>query len=128
MPYLLDTSICSRLVRGQSDFFPHTGNHDWANSIISAITAHELEFWAAATGTRRMLALRDFLSTATVAPFDTAAAAAAATIRHALRAKQLSAYDALIAGHALALGCVLVTADADFKRVPGLRTENWMKC
>jgi predicted nucleic acid-binding protein len=44
-----------------------------------------------------------------------------------LRSKQLSAYDALIAGHALALDSILVTADGDFKRVPGLRTENWLK-
>jgi predicted nucleic acid-binding protein len=127
MQYLLDTNICSRMVRGQSDFFPNAGSRDWASSAISAITAHELEFWAGATGTRRMMALRDFLSTATVVPFDGAAATAAATVRHSLRSKQLSAYDALIAGHALALRCVLVTADADFKRVPGLRTENWLK-
>jgi tRNA(fMet)-specific endonuclease VapC len=127
MRYLLDTNICSRLVRGQSDFFPQAETRDWTNSAISAITAHELEFWAAATGTRRMLALRDFLGTVPVAPFDGAAASAAATVRHALRSKQLSAYDALIAGHALALGYVLVTADKDFKRVPGLRTENWLK-
>lgn len=33
--------------------------------------------------------------------------------------------DALIAAHALALGCTLVTADAEFDRVPGLRVENW---
>jgi len=115
------------MVRGQSDFFPNAGGRDWANSAISAITAHELEFWAGATGTKRMAALRDFLGTAMVIPFDGVAAASAAAVRHVLRAKQLSAYDALIAGHALALGCVLVTADADFKRVPGLRTENWLK-
>lgn len=33
--------------------------------------------------------------------------------------------DALIAAHALALRCTLVTADAEFDRVPGLRVENW---
>lgn len=33
--------------------------------------------------------------------------------------------DALIAAHALALGCTLVTADAEFDRVPGLHVENW---
>lgn len=33
--------------------------------------------------------------------------------------------DALIAAHALALDCTLVTADAEFDRVPGLRVENW---
>jgi tRNA(fMet)-specific endonuclease VapC len=34
--------------------------------------------------------------------------------------------DTLIAAHALAIGAVLVTADSDFRRVPGLRVENWL--
>jgi tRNA(fMet)-specific endonuclease VapC len=34
--------------------------------------------------------------------------------------------DTLIAAHALALGATLVTADAEFARVPGLRVENWL--
>ena len=79
------------------------------------------------TSSRRHQALRDFLGTAIVLPFDSAAAKAAANMRLTLRSQPLSALDALIAGHALALGLVLVTADADFKRVPGLRTENWLK-
>ncbi len=36
--------------------------------------------------------------------------------------------DTLIAAHALALGCTLVTDnEAEFTRVPGLRVENWLK-
>lgn len=36
--------------------------------------------------------------------------------------------DTLIAAHALALGCTLVTGnEAEFRRVPGLRVENWLK-
>jgi tRNA(fMet)-specific endonuclease VapC len=127
MRYLLDTNICSRLVRGQDVFLARAEGRLWADSAISAITAHELEFWATATGAKRLQAVRDFLSTAVVIPFEAAAAQAAAKLRAALLSKPLSAYDALIAGHALALGYVLVTADADFKRVPGLRTENWLK-
>jgi tRNA(fMet)-specific endonuclease VapC len=35
--------------------------------------------------------------------------------------------DTLIAAHALALDCTLVTDnDAEFSRVPGLRVENWL--
>jgi len=35
--------------------------------------------------------------------------------------------DTLIAAHALALDCILVTDnDAEFLRVPGLRVENWL--
>jgi len=34
--------------------------------------------------------------------------------------------DTLIAAHALALGATLITADAEFSRVPGLQIENWL--
>ena len=33
--------------------------------------------------------------------------------------------DVLQAGHALALGRIFVTDDADFGRIPGLTVENW---
>ncbi|MCW2312988.1 type II toxin-antitoxin system VapC family toxin [Rhodoferax antarcticus] len=34
--------------------------------------------------------------------------------------------DTLIAAHALALGATLVSGDAEFSRVPGLKVENWL--
>lgn len=34
--------------------------------------------------------------------------------------------DMFIAAHALALGATLVTADAEFARIPGLTVENWL--
>ncbi|PKO61763.1 MAG: VapC toxin family PIN domain ribonuclease [Betaproteobacteria bacterium HGW-Betaproteobacteria-18] len=34
--------------------------------------------------------------------------------------------DTFIAAQALAIGATLVTADAEFVRVPGLRVENWL--
>jgi tRNA(fMet)-specific endonuclease VapC len=38
----------------------------------------------------------------------------------------ISAYDLLIAAHALALGLTLVTNNArEFRRVPELKIENW---
>ena len=37
-------------------------------------------------------------------------------------------YDMMIAGHARARGLVLVTNNIrEFERVPGLRTENWVR-
>ena len=35
--------------------------------------------------------------------------------------------DALIAAHALAINATLVSAYAEFLRVPGLRVENWLE-
>lgn len=42
------------------------------------------------------------------------------------RGSLIGAYDLLIAAHALALGLTLVTNNVrEFRRVPGLRLENW---
>jgi len=38
----------------------------------------------------------------------------------------IGANDMLIAAHALALDATLVSADAEFLRVPGLQVENWL--
>jgi tRNA(fMet)-specific endonuclease VapC len=38
----------------------------------------------------------------------------------------IGANDTLIAAHALALGATLITADAEFSRVPDLALENWL--
>ena len=36
--------------------------------------------------------------------------------------------DMLIAAHALALDCTVITAnDREFSRVPGLKVENWLE-
>jgi tRNA(fMet)-specific endonuclease VapC len=41
-------------------------------------------------------------------------------------AQPIGAYDALLAGHALALGAIFVTHNTkEFGRVPGLSVENW---
>lgn len=123
----MDTNICSAIIRGQDDAFARRSLLNWPEVAISAITALELEFWAHNTGPHRSQRIRLLLKQHEICSFDAAAATKAAEVRSALSSKPLAAYDALIAGHALALGCVLVTADADFKRVPGLRTENWLK-
>jgi tRNA(fMet)-specific endonuclease VapC len=61
-------------------------------------------------------------------PFDTAAAQAAARSRTKLESEgaTIGPYDVLLAGHALAAGLILVTANtAEFNRVAGLAVENW---
>jgi tRNA(fMet)-specific endonuclease VapC len=61
-------------------------------------------------------------------PFDDADAIAAAAIRADLhqRGQPIGAYDIQIAGCGIARGLVVVTSnEADFRRVSGLRVENW---
>ncbi len=66
-----------------------------------------------------------------VAPFDAAAAYQSGIVRAYLARlrpndQPIGVYDALLAGHALALGAVFVTHNvAEFSRVPGLAVEDW---
>jgi tRNA(fMet)-specific endonuclease VapC len=63
-----------------------------------------------------------------VAPFDEAAAAEFGRIGSLLadRRTSIGEFDALIAAHAVALRCTLVTNNVrHFSKVPGLSVENW---
>jgi tRNA(fMet)-specific endonuclease VapC len=64
-----------------------------------------------------------------VLPFDEKAAERAAAVDAALSATKgvrIGDYDIMIAGHALAAGCTLVTNNTrEFKRVKGLEIEDW---
>jgi tRNA(fMet)-specific endonuclease VapC len=97
----------------------------------SSVTAMEVEFGLALDAVRaRKLApvMRALLSTVTILPYELEDARATATLRAALQKKgrPIGAYDALIAGAALARGLVLVTAnEREFVRVGGLTIENW---
>jgi tRNA(fMet)-specific endonuclease VapC len=120
MMLLLDTNVCIDLIREQETdlsekFFQAVLRGD--DLIVSSITAFELEIGVLRRGNRAndMGALsRFFEGPLRLLDFNLAAAKKSADLAARLleQGKQLSAYDALIAGHAVALGAVLVTADA----------------
>jgi tRNA(fMet)-specific endonuclease VapC len=65
-----------------------------------------------------------------VVPFEVPADARYAELRMDLerRGLPIGANDLLIAAHALALGCTVVTAnEREFSRVLGLTVENWLR-
>jgi tRNA(fMet)-specific endonuclease VapC len=65
-----------------------------------------------------------------ILPWEAAAAEKAAQIKQDLTAKgtPIGGNDMMIAGHALAAECVLVTNNTrEFSRVKGLRAEDWVK-
>lgn len=99
---------------------------------LSAITAAELQFGLAASTKKRLnrARLERFLAMFAVLPFDDAAARHYGVARAVLRASRtpIGPMDMLIAGHALGLGATVVTNDlAEFRRVPGLRAEDWTR-
>ena len=100
--------------------------------VLSAVTWHELRYGIASSAGKLskpvITLLNQVYAGFEVVPFDEAAAAQSVTSRMALRTpgKSISWPDVMIAGHALALGYAVVTANVDeFRRVPGLSVVNW---
>ena len=132
MKYLLDTDISIYILREQPPAVAARFKRLRTDAIgISAIAMAELAFGAAkGTSPRNRERLAAFLSTLSIVPFDAEAASAYGDLRAELerRGKPIGSMDLLIAAHALALDVVLVTNnEREFKRVPGLRVENWMR-
>ena len=130
--YLLDTNILSDLVRnpqgGVSSRIAQVGESAICTSII---VAAELRFGAVKRGSERLATqLERILSALTVEPFEAPADGAYADLRAKLEASgtPIGGNDMLIAAHALATGCVLITDnEREFARVEGLRIENWLR-
>lgn len=130
MRYMLDTDICIYTINEQPAAVLRAFRRFHSAGLgISSVTAAELHFGVARTGSKRNLeALRFFLGTLEVAPFDKQAAEASGSIRAWLQSKgtPIGPYDTLIAAHAQVLDVTLVSNNVrEFERVPNLRVENW---
>lgn len=132
MRYLLDTDICIYLINGRPDSVTQTfRRHRIASIGLSSITTSELRWGVAKSGSaRNRTALEAFLASFQVAPYDDDAARAYGDLRAELerRGTPIGPLDLLIAAQAIALDTILVSNnEREFKRVPGLRVENWTR-
>lgn len=129
--FLLDTDTCIYIINRQPEaVFKHLAGLQAGEVAISSITGGELYYGVAKSGSERNLwALEKFLAPLEALPFDEAAMRQYGTLRARLERKgtPIGSLDMLIAAHALALDVALVTNNQrEFKRVPGLRLENWV--
>jgi tRNA(fMet)-specific endonuclease VapC len=132
MRYLLDTDTVSDLVRnpqGQiADYIREVGKAQVCTSII---VAAELRDGAARKASIRLTRQVDkVLSVLDVLPFEAPADDVYAIIRSQLErtGRPIGGNDLLIAAHAVALGCTVVTGNtAEFSRVEGLACANWLR-
>lgn len=132
MRYLLDTNIVSDLVRRpQGRIAQHIREVGEAQVCTSVIVAAELRYGAAKKGSQRLtVQLEAVLSALDVVSFEAPADEAYGLIRARLeRAGQpIGANDLLIAAHAVAIGCAIVTDnESEFGRIEGLLRENWLR-
>jgi tRNA(fMet)-specific endonuclease VapC len=132
MRYLLDTNTLSDLIRHPqgrvAEQIRRIGESEVCTSII---VAAELRFGAAKRGSARLTQqLETVLSVLDVVPFEQPADEAYGAIRAQLElaGMPIGGNDLLIAAHATALGCTVVTDnEREFGRVDGLVCENWLR-
>ena len=129
--YMLDTSIISDLIRNpQGKAAKRIAKVGEDNICTSIIVAAELRYGCAKSGSDRLLkVVEDLLGEIDVLPLEIPADSEYGSIRAELEAarRPIGGNDLLIAAHAYAAGATIVTANADeFKRVRGLKVENWL--
>lgn len=130
--YLLDTNTASYVIKGN---FPRVRERllkvPMAEVGISVVTEAELLFGVVrrpeATALKNVV--EEFLLRVEVLPWSSEAAQHYARIRASLEkeGEPMGNLDLMIAAQAMAAEAVLVTHDHVFRRVKGLKVEDWSK-
>ncbi|WP_404405579.1 type II toxin-antitoxin system VapC family toxin [Pelagibacterium halotolerans] len=134
--YMLDTNICSYIMRERPVSVLERLQEAVESQhqiVISVITYYEMLLGTVGRNAspRHAHLVDTFVKRlSAILPWEAAAAVEATQIKRALAVKgmPIGSNDTMIAGHALAADCVLVTNNGrEFARVPELRFENWME-
>ena len=132
MKYLVDTNVCIFLMKNTYPAMTRRFlSMDPSDFYISSVTLYELVYGAEKSkwGERNRNNLMLFLSPFSIIPFDGNDAYYAGKIRNYLeeRGTMIGPYDVQIAAQGLARNLVVLTHNTDeFKRVPELKTEDWV--
>jgi len=130
---MLDTHICIYIIREKPvKVLKKLRSFSISDIAISAITQSELEYGVVKSRRRNgnQEALTRFLSPLEIVPYDDKAAVICGQIRSHLEKKgpAIGTMDLLIGAHARSIPVTLVTSHhRKFKRIPGLRVENWAR-
>jgi tRNA(fMet)-specific endonuclease VapC len=131
--YLLDTDTFSFIAREASPELMDKVREIPPDALaLSVISRGEIEFGLAANAPKRKTLERSMalLGLIATAPLPAAAAAQYRELRVYLQKKgsPIGGNDMWIAAHALAEQWTVVSNnDREFRRVPGLRVENWLR-
>lgn len=131
LKYMLDTDTVIYTIKNKPKHMRETFKRHAGLLCISAVTFGELIYGAEKSDQplRNLADVEGLAARLSVMPFDDNAATQFGQVRAELAKKgtPIGPYDQMIAGHARALGLTLVTNNTrEFKRVPGLRIENWV--
>jgi tRNA(fMet)-specific endonuclease VapC len=130
---MLDTDTCAFILRRSSDtLLDRIQSVPLQQQAISVVTYAELLYGVEISARKKVNqeAVDNLLRHLTILEWTQQAAKRYAVIRAALKKKgaMIGSNDLLIASHALSIDATVVTNNTkEFKRVSGLRVENWMK-
>lgn len=133
--HLLDTNILSDLIRNPegavASGIARLSLRQRGDLCTSIVVAAELRFGVLRRQSERLTRkVEEILASVEVLPLESDADRHYAKLRVHLEKSGwvIRANDMLIAAHALAAGCILVTDNVrEFGRIPGLRLENWLR-
>ena len=129
---LLDTNTASYVIKGNIPLVrQRLVKAPVGQTVISVITEAELRFGVARLphSVRLALAVDEFLLRVEILPWDSAAAQKYAGLRAIFETigEPMGNLDLMIAAQALAIDAILVSNDRVFRRIKGLRMEDWSK-
>ena len=132
MAFLPDTNVWISLLKNPASALDaRIRAHPVSEILLCAVVKAELWHGAEKYGNRerRLRALEILFAPFASLPFDDAAARQYAEIRHRLetQGRVIGPNDLKVAAIARAHGLTLVSADSEFRRVPGLIVEDWTK-
>ena len=131
LQYMLDTNICINVLKNHPPKLKERFNRLADGLCISSIALGELYYGAEKSERRleNLQAVTHFAALLEVLPFSPKAAAHYGQIRTELEraGRTCGPHDMLIGAHARSEGLVVVTNNVrEFKRISGLRVENWV--
>lgn len=132
MPWLFDTNILIVISKRHPALLSRLERIDSSAVMLSSVVLAEIEYGIAKSARKQTnrLVFDAIIETFTVHRFDEAAAREFGALRAHLetQGQVIGPYDMMIAAQALALGATLVTDnEREFRRVPGLAVENWLR-
>jgi tRNA(fMet)-specific endonuclease VapC len=130
MSFLLDTDTCIYAMRQNESVLERLLSKSRADVAVSVITEGELRTGAAKSSSpaKTLRLLENFLRPLDIIEFTSADAASYANVRSKLErtGRPIGPLDTLIAAQAVCRKLVLVSNnEREFRRVAGLRVENW---
>ncbi len=131
LQYMLDTNICIYVVKNYPLELWERFNQLADQLCISSITLGELYYGAEKSARRieNLRAIEQFSARLEVLSFSPKAAAHYGQMRAEIerQGRPIGPHDMLIGAHARSEGLTVVTNNLrEFRRLPGLRVENWV--